>query len=130
MPDNELFSIKIEGLDSDLHLLSFHGSEGISQLFDFHADFACPDPDVDFEAVIGKPALLTLTAGDDEPRYVHGIVSRLEVTGSEPEYTLYGATIVPAFWTLGLRQDSCIFQAKTTPQILKQVAAAGLKALV
>lgn len=120
MPENEIFTLEIDGLSSEIHLLSFHGSEGLSQLYDYHVEIASPDADIDLDAVIGKPALVTIEA-DDEPRYVHGIVSRFEMTGSGPEYTHYGASIVPAFWTLGLRQDSCIFQAKSTPQILKQV---------
>ena len=120
MSGTDLFTISIEGVSSEIRLLSFHGSEGMSQLFDYHVDLVSPDADIDFEEVIGKPALLTMET-DDAQRFVHGIVSRFEVTGSEEAQTHYGATIVPNLWTLGLRQDSCIFQDMTTPEIIQDV---------
>ncbi len=120
MSGTDLFTISIEGVSSEIRLLSFHGSEGMSQLFDYHVDLVSPDADIDFEEVIGKPALLTMET-DDAQRFVHGIVSRFEVTGSEEAQTHYGATIVPSLWTLGLRQDSCIFQDMTTPEIIQDV---------
>lgn len=121
MAQQDLFTITIEGVDAEMHVLSFHGSEGMSQLFDWRIEIASPEASIDFEAAIGKPALLTMAAGDDEPRYVHGLVSRFECTGSDQQYTLYAATLVPSFWLLGLRQDACIFQGLTTPKILKDV---------
>jgi len=121
MADSDLFTFEIEGLSDELHVISFHGTEGISQLYEFQVDFECANPDIDFESVIGKPGLLTLVANEDDPRYMHGLVARIEITGNEPDHTLYQATIVPAIWTLGLRLDACIYQGNTTPEIIKDV---------
>lgn len=118
------FSFKIEGLESDLGVVRLRGTEGISELFDFEIDFVSDDHAIDFEAVIGKPAFLEM-ATNDEPRFVHGIVSRFEETAVGPRFTSYTARIVPALWTLGLRNDCCIYQDQNVPDVVKDVLQEG-----
>jgi len=61
-PTNETdYALKIGGLAQDkLSVLSFSGSEGISHLSSFSLDLASTDSKIDFAAVVGQPALLTL----------------------------------------------------------------------
>ena len=75
----EFFKLTIDGVSSELHVVRFRGREGISQLFDFEVEFVSEDAALDFEAVVGKPALLEMTTSDD-PRFVHGIVRSEEHT--------------------------------------------------
>ena len=83
MPDQDFFTLTIEGVSADVRVISFNGSEGISELFEFDIDFVSDDPAIDFDGVVGKPAVLQM-ATNDVPRIVHGIVSCIEETGISP----------------------------------------------
>ena len=120
----EFFKLTIDGVSSELHVVRFRGREGISQLFDFEVEFVSEDAALDFEAVVGKPALLEMTTSDD-PRFVHGIVSRLEETGVGNHFTNYSVRIVPALWAFGLKNDCCIYQAMKVPDVIKDILQSG-----
>lgn len=125
MPDKQQFySLQIEGLSSELRVVRFRGTEGISELFEFEVDFVSDDPAIDFEGTVGKPALLEMQTNDD-PRCVHGIVASIEEYGVGPKFTNYSVTIVPALWTFGLRKDSCIYQAMNVPDVIKDILTSG-----
>lgn len=116
----------IEGLDQELRVIRFEGHEGISQLFQFEVVVACKAGDVDFDAVVGKPAVLTFRVGT-EPRSVHGIVESVEQGEEGNKLTGYRVVLVPAVWRLRHRRDSRIFQELAVPDILKKVLdAAGI----
>ena len=103
-----------------LRVVSFFGSEGISEMFRYNIDLASLDGEVDFDAVIGQPALLTIH-GLKGKRYVHGIVSLFEQTGKEGKWTRYRAEVVPAIWILSRHYTCRIFQTQTIPDIIKKV---------
>ena len=103
-----------------LRVVSFFGSEGISEMFRYNIDLASLDGEVDFDAVIGQPALLTIH-GLKGKRYVHGIVSLFEQTGKEGKWTRYRAEVVPAIWILSRHYTCRIFQNQTIPDIIKKV---------
>ena len=125
MPEKQqFFTLQIEGVSADLRVVRFRGTEGISELFEFQVDFASDDPAIDFDATIGKPAVLEMQTNDD-PRIVHGIVSCIEEVGVGPKFTNYAATIVPALWTFGLRKDCCIYQAQNVPDVIKDILVSG-----
>lgn len=111
-----------------LRVLRFDGHEGLSEVFHFNLDLASSDQKIDFDQVVGQPALLTVR-GTKGVRQVHGLVSLFEQTGKEGKWALYRAEVVPAMWKLGLRTNCRIFQDKTIPNIIKQVLLdAGLTA--
>ena len=117
---------QIDGLDHELRVIRFDGHEGLSQLFQFEVVVACKAVDVDFDEVVGKPALLTFRVGE-EPRYVHGLVESVEQGEEGHKLTAYRVVIVPSVWRLRHRRDSRIFQALAVPDILKKVLdAAGI----
>ena len=103
-----------------LRVVSFFGSECISEMFRYNIDLASLDGEVDFDAVIGQPALLTIH-GLKGKRYVHGIVSLFEQTGKEGKWTRYRAEVVPAIWILSRHYTCRIFQTQTIPDIIKKV---------
>ena len=103
-----------------LRVVSFFGSEGISEMFRYNIDLASLDGEVDFDAVIGQPALLTIH-GLKGKRYVHGIVSLFEQTGKEGKWTRYRAEVVPAIWILSRHYTCRIFQNQTILDIIKKV---------
>jgi type VI secretion system secreted protein VgrG len=117
---SSLFMLDIDGLGEQLRVTRFTGHEAMSSLFEFQVELACEDQSVDFSAIVGKQARLSIM-GEQGPRFVQGIVSRFEHHGELPRYALYQATIVPRVWRLLHRHDCRIFQQLATPDILKKV---------
>jgi len=103
-----------------LRVVRFAGTEAISQPFHFNVDLASLDEKVDFDAIVGKAASLTIH-GPNVKRCVNGVVSVFEQTGKEGKWTLYRAEIVPALWILGHRYNCRIFQNQSIPDTIKQV---------
>lgn len=115
-----MHTFQIDGSSEDLRVVRFEGHEGLSQLFQFDITVACEAPDIAFDSVVGRTALLTFRVGE-EPRHVHGIVARFEQGEEGKKLTAYRAVLVPAVWRLQHRRDSRIFQELATPDILKKV---------
>ena len=124
MPERDFFKLSIEGLESALYVVKLRGYEGLSELYEFEVDFVSDDAAIDFDSVIGKPALLEMLTGD-EPRHVHGIVNRFEETGVGQKMTSYTASMVPTLWTFGLKLDCCIYQDLKAPDVIKDVLESG-----
>jgi type VI secretion system secreted protein VgrG len=103
-----------------LRVVRFFGTEGISELFHFSVDLASTDGEVDFEKIVGQPALLTIH-GEKGKRYINGLVNLFEQVGKDGKWTLYRAGIVPAAWTLSQRATCRIFQNQSVPDIIKKV---------
>lgn len=58
-PANEThFSLKVEDYVGDLQVLSFTGTEGISQPFRFDLELVSENPDLDLEKLLHKQAFL------------------------------------------------------------------------
>jgi type VI secretion system secreted protein VgrG len=117
--DTERFTFEVEGLDEELRVVRFQGSEAVSQLFRFELTVAAESPDLKFDDVVNQPALLTVEG--DGTRHVNGIVSRIEQSGQAGRFTLYDLTVVPAVWRLKLRHDCRIFQEKSVKDIVTHV---------
>lgn len=111
-----LFTFQVGG--GLLDVVRFAGSEGVSSLFEFRVELA--GQDIELSALVDQPALLTI-GGIEEPRYIHGHICHAEATGQTRNLYTYVVSLVPQLWRLRMRQDSRIFQKKTTPQILEEV---------
>ena len=119
------YTFKAGSLSADkLKVVSFFGSEGISELFRFSVDLASSDKEIDFDAAVGQPTLLTIH-GPKEKRYINGIVSLFEQTGKTGKLTRYRAEVVPTVWMLSRRSNCRIFQNLAVPAIIKQVLTDG-----
>jgi type VI secretion system secreted protein VgrG len=101
-----------------LTLLSFDGTERISEPFQFtlvaHTGLAYVDPD----ALVGKSIDVTLKGGDGVGRVLNGIVARL--TQGSSRCTL---EMRPWLWLLTLARTDRIFQNKSVIDIVKAVLA-------
>ena len=106
--------------NDELRVLSFRGSERLSQLFRFSFELVSQDAEIPFAAVVGQPATLVV-AGPTEDRHVNGIVCRFQQGDVGNRFTRYYAEVVPRQWRLDSRIDSRIFQQKTVPAILQEV---------
>ena len=120
------FLFEITGLSSEVRVARWSGREAISELFQVDVDVVSEDASIAFTDTIGQSAVLTLL-GDEEPRYLHGMVARFEQGDSGKKLTAYRVTVVPKAWRLLHRHDCRVFQEKSTPDIVKAVLeGAGL----
>ena len=108
-----------------LILDSFTGREYISAPFEFKLYMHSSDPDIDFDAIIGKQVTITLEF-EKKKRYINGIVAEFEQTKIEQfkkgdPTVYYRAVIQPALWMLKFTQDHKIFQEKSALDIIKEV---------
>ncbi|MDG3714587.1 type VI secretion system tip protein VgrG, partial [Pseudomonas aeruginosa] len=84
-------------------------------------DLASPDPAVDFDQVLDRPALFTLWRGEQPVRYVHGLVSTLEQGETGFRRTRYRAVVEPELARLKQSSDWRVFQTQNVPDILQSV---------
>lgn len=119
--DKLYFSLSTPLGTDTLLLRSFHGEEGISELFRFQLEMQSETADIDFSSIIGQGVTITVELADDTQRYVHGIVSRFMQAGGDALFTHYRAEVVPTLWLASLTRNCKIFQQMSTPDILEAV---------
>lgn len=120
---SELYTLTIDGVSQDLHVIRFHGREALSELFRFEIDVASSDANIAPSSVIGRPGLLTMQIGD-EPRHVHGMVLSFELTTSGKQQHYYRAVVVPDAWKAAHNQNLRIFQEMNAADIIDAVLGA------
>ena len=118
-PRSPRFLLGISGIQSKTLVVDLTVHERTSSPFHCSVSLACED-EIKFDDVVGKEALFTIQ-GDDEDRYLHGIVSEFQQAGGKGRFHIYRARIVPSLWLLSLEQDCRIFQNKTVEDIVKQI---------
>lgn len=119
--ENLYFSVSTPLGPDTLILTRFHGEERVSGLFHFHLELISETKDVDFSALIGEGATITVDLADDSQRYIHGKITSFRQGGSDAKFTHYYAELRPTFWMLTLSADCKIFQEMTVPDILEAV---------
>ena len=99
------------------------GAEGISRLFEFHAQLlATFDTTVDPKALIGSKVSIAIALNDAPgSRWVNGIVASFEQSSGDVEFDVYHARIVPSLWQLTLSSNCRVFQNMTVMDIVKKV---------
>lgn len=103
-------------------VLRFSGEEAISQPYRFEIDLVSEEPDIDPDAVLGRPATLTIQRGDGgTPRKVHGILAEFE-QGQEGRFGhyRYRAVLVPRLWLLSLSRQNQIYQNMSVVDIVEE----------
>ena len=119
---NELQISVSTPLGKDKLLLErMEGEEQVSGLFRFHLEMKSEDRALDFAAIVGKGATITLELPDDKKRYVHGIVTRFSQASAQSRFATYFAEIRPWLWLLSKTADCRIFQQKSAPDIIQQI---------
>ena len=117
------FLLGISGIQSETLVIDLTVHERTSAPFHCSISLACED-EIKFDDVVGKEALVTIQ-GDDEERYLHGIVSEFQQAGGKGRFHIYRARIIPSLWLLSLEQDCRIFQNKTVQDIVTQILKDG-----
>ena len=116
------------GAVDDYQVMRYRGTEGLNQLYRFEIELVAPKEGVALEAIVGKPAVLSINSAHGET-WFHGIVAQYEMTGETMTAVTFRASLVPALWLLTHRYNSRIFQEKNVKQIITQVLTdAGMAA--
>ncbi|MDQ5838269.1 MAG: type VI secretion system tip protein VgrG, partial [Acidobacteriota bacterium] len=97
---------------------AFSGEEQMSGLFHYALELVSEDKGLDFSAVVGEGATVTLTLNDGTKHYFHGVVARFMQEDANERLTTYHAELRPWLWQLTLTADCRIFQNKSTPDII------------
>ena len=110
----------VTGLSDTLHVMEFFGDERISSLFRFNLILACKTSGLDFDKIVGKPALLTLTNNNGD-RFVHGMVCRIQQREQGRNFSVYQAVLVPLAWRLLHKHDIRIYQKQSIKKIITDI---------
>ncbi|MDR9865288.1 MULTISPECIES: type VI secretion system tip protein VgrG [Pseudomonas] len=112
------FSLTIEGVQSDLQVLSFSGKEAISAPYTFDVELVSERHELDLESLLHKPAFLAFSDRGDG---IHGIIHRVEQGASGKRLARYSLTLVPQLAYLSHRINQRIFQHLPVNKIIAQV---------
>ncbi len=131
MPESKRFIQFHSGAvpDGTLEVLAVRGAEAISQVFRFDLELVSARGDIDFDAMLEKPAALLLRHGvpvrgggaGEQTLKLHGVLSSFEEYEKGMRWVRYRATLVPALWRLSMYMKCRIFLEKSVPQILEEV---------
>ncbi|MBM4443017.1 MAG: type VI secretion system tip protein VgrG [Candidatus Rokubacteria bacterium] len=107
-------------LETDkLILRGLTGEERISAPFAFTLDMISEDGALDFTALVGASATVTIDLADGTTkRYVNGIITRFVQAGSDATFTTYRAELRPWLWLCTLAADCKVYQNKTVTDII------------
>ncbi|MFS8069207.1 MAG: type VI secretion system Vgr family protein, partial [Byssovorax sp.] len=105
-----------------LDVRHFHVVEKMSELFRITLVAHSPNPDIDFEAVVGQAAEFTATTGIDSARTWTGICTHLQqVAVEEQGLSTYEITIAPFAWLMTQRRNYRMFQRLSELAIVLQL---------
>jgi type VI secretion system secreted protein VgrG len=121
MANRALVEIKTPLGDNGLLFYRLRGREELGRLSEFEIDLLSAKGDIDFDKIVGQGVTIKLELPQDETRYFHGFVTRFVQRGTHGRYFAYHAMVYPWLWFLTRTANCRIFQAKTVPDILKEV---------
>jgi len=102
-------------------LRSFRYREAIGQPFEGVIELIGGDAAVDLEALLGKPATVSVPLPSGSTRHFSGICLEARQTGRRGDAFAYRLVIVPWLRLLEFASDCRIFQQKTAKEILSKV---------
>lgn len=103
-------------------VVSFTGSEGISQLYRYEIELKAPlARAIDINDILDDPA--TFISIEDTVEYpVHGILASLDEIKTAQNYVYYKAVLVPQLWKLSIYKTNEIYTTeKTVDKIIQTV---------
>lgn len=107
-----------------LVLQRFEGTDRLNGLFDYSVKCLGASSDIDFDALIGTHATVTLTTRNDSDRPFDGIVTEVRWLGTGENGHRYDLRLRPWLWLASLKRNQRIFHNKTVVQILEDLLAA------
>ena len=109
------FSLTLENFTGDLQVLSFTGTEGISQPYRFDLELVSEKPDIDLEKLLHKQAFLSF---DPQGHGIHGQIYHAAQGDAGKRLSRYRVSLVPHLYYLHHRTNQRIYQQMSAPQII------------
>lgn len=122
--------LAVRGCDAQPDVLAFSGEERLSEPFRWRIEFTSADPAITREAMLMKPASLTLQAPPDQGRgikvqqpvrMVQGVITGFERFGTSADQTHYAVTLQPRLTLLSRSRQNAIYQQMSVPQIVEKI---------
>ncbi|MTD42489.1 type VI secretion system tip protein VgrG, partial [Erwinia sp. CPCC 100877] len=134
-PLNLIFShshhlLEVKECSAALDVLAFEGQEALSRPFSYRIEFTSDDHAIAREAMLMKPASLTLQAPVNQGmgikiqqpvRVIQGVVSGFERLGTSNDETRYALTLEPRLALLSRSRQNAIYQDMSVPQIVEKI---------
>ena len=122
--------LAVKGCDAAPDVLAFEGQEALSKPFSYRVEFTSGDHAITREAMLMKPASLTLQAPVDQGRgskiqqpvrVIQGVVSGFGRLGTSKDETHYALTLQPRLALLDRSHQNAIYQDASVPQIVEKI---------
>lgn len=107
--------------DDVLVLLRFEGEDRLSDLFDYEVECLSASAEIDFDALVGTHATVTLKTHHGADRPFDGIVTEARWLGAGENGHRYRLTLKPWLYLATLRRNQRIFHTKTVVEILQEL---------
>ncbi|MDQ0588651.1 type VI secretion system Vgr family protein [Variovorax paradoxus] len=112
--------------EDQLFFRAMHGSEALSELFEFEVELLSTNPSIASASLLGKSLVLEIRTAA-APRFLHGEVTRFARIGREDgmvRHTVYRATMRPWLWYLTRASRNRTFQGCTAVEMIEEVLGA------
>ena len=120
--DSRWASLKTDLGKDQLVLSRFEGEEALSENFEFRVDAISTQANIDFDALLGTGALVSVVSGHEGvTRHFHGVVVKARWTGSSFDLHRYRLQLRPWFYLLEQTSNCRIFSNKTVIDIINDV---------
>ncbi|WP_166217897.1 type VI secretion system tip protein VgrG [Pseudomonas atagonensis] len=115
---SERFSLTTDDFKHDFQVLSFTGSEAISEPFSFEIELVSTRPDAVLPGLMHQQAYL---AFDEQGHGIHGQIQHIARGDIGKRLTRYSLTLAPRLANLRLRVNQRIFQHLSVPGIIAEI---------
>ena len=99
------------------------GIEGLNRPFLYSIHCLSSDANLELKSLLGLPVVLSITNAEGGMIERCGVISQVQLLGSDGGFAKYMLTVEPPFALLRYRRTSRIFQDLSIPDIVKQVLA-------
>ena len=96
-----------------------NGRETLGQCFAYDVGLLSDSATFDISTLIGDTVTITVDRGDNDPRHVHGYVTRAGLVGTFDRHARYSIHVVPWLYLLSGRVNNRIFPKQSVPTIAK-----------
>ncbi|MEO8523094.1 MAG: type VI secretion system tip protein TssI/VgrG [Caldimonas sp.] len=115
------------GSGGDFLVIGMEGNEELGRLSEYRVQMVgelnmLGEPkDVEFDALIGTKATVSMKIDDDHPRYFNGLITRMQQGDRMGRFESYTATLKPWLWFATRTVNSKVFQKKSVKEIVSDV---------
>ncbi|PKH26166.1 type VI secretion system Vgr family protein [Pseudomonas fluorescens] len=132
--DHRRHTLTVSNVDAALDVLTFKGTEGLSQLFNYVVEFNAADGDLPAEKMLGQNASFSLHAAPQKLpflglpvpavkplRTLHGVLTGFKRLSGSVDQARYEITLEPHLALLGRGKQFRIYQHQSVPEIVESI---------